>query len=148
LTDSAARDQIKADFEQGRPDWENLQRAAGWEGIVISTCPGRPEFEGHSVTELAPGREADFVFDLLVEQEAKVTMIVHMMAEPDVRRVLGFEAAMIGSDGHTAARQAPPALGWDFRSRARSVLQGGALVRPGDRDPQDDRPGRRAVWTD
>jgi dihydroorotase/N-acyl-D-amino-acid deacylase len=99
LSDSAARDRIKADFEQGPPDWENLQRAAGWDGIVISTCAGRPEIEGHSIAELAPGREADFVFDLLAEQEGKVTMIVHMMAEPDVRRVLGFEAAMIGSDG-------------------------------------------------
>jgi N-acyl-D-amino-acid deacylase len=99
LRDSAARDRIKADFEQGPPEWENLQKAAGWDGIVIATCPGRPEVEGLSISELALGHEADFVFDLLLEQDAKVTMIVHMMAEPDVRRVLGFEAAMIGSDG-------------------------------------------------
>jgi N-acyl-D-amino-acid deacylase len=100
LTDRAARDRIKADFADGPPEWENLQKAAGWEGIFIATCPGRPEVEGQSVAELAgPGREADFVFDLLVEQDARVTMIVHMMAEPDVQRVLGYEAAMIGSDG-------------------------------------------------
>ncbi|MDQ2737542.1 MAG: D-aminoacylase [Actinomycetota bacterium] len=100
LTHRSVRERIKADFANGPPEWENLQKAAGWDGIVISTCPGRPEFEGHSITELAgAGREADWVFDLLMDQEAKVTMIVHMMAEPDVRRVLGYEAAMIGSDG-------------------------------------------------
>ena len=100
LTDRIARDRIIADFADGPAEWENLQKAAGWDGIYIATCPGRPEVEGHSISELAAsGREADFVFDLLIEQDAKVTMIVHMMAEADVQRVLGYEAAMIGSDG-------------------------------------------------
>ncbi|HZV51181.1 MAG TPA: D-aminoacylase [Candidatus Dormibacteraeota bacterium] len=100
LSDGQARDRIEADFAAGPPEWENLVRAAGWGGIVIATCPGRPEIEGHSIGELAgPGREADFVFDLLLEQEGRVTMIVHLMHEADVRRVLAHEAAMIGSDG-------------------------------------------------
>jgi len=99
LEDRAIRDRIKADFEVGPPGWENLQKAAGWDGIVIATCPGRPELEGHSVSELASGAEADFVFDLLLEQHGRVTMIVHLMGEQDVRRVLGFEDSMIGSDG-------------------------------------------------
>ncbi|HZU16641.1 MAG TPA: D-aminoacylase [Candidatus Dormibacteraeota bacterium] len=100
LRDGAVRDRIEADLAGGPPGWENLVRAAGWDGIVVATCPGRPEAEGRSIGELAgPGREAGFVFDLLIEQEGRVTMIVHLMHEADVRRVLGFEAAMIGSDG-------------------------------------------------
>ena len=100
LTDRITRDRIIADFADGPAEWENLQKAAGWNGIYIATCPGRPEVEGHSISELAgSGREADFVFDLLIEQDGKVTMIVHMMDEADVQRVLGYEAAMIGSDG-------------------------------------------------
>lgn len=99
LESSGNRDRIKADFELGPPWWENLQKAAGWDGIVIATCPGRSEVEGHSIADLAPGREADFVFDLLLEEQGNVTMIVHIMGEQDVRQVLKFEGAMIGSDG-------------------------------------------------
>jgi N-acyl-D-amino-acid deacylase len=102
LRDSQVRDRIKREFEGGPPQWENLARAAGWDGISIATCPGRPETEGHSIAELARevGRDpADTVFDLLVEQSGQVTMILHMMGEADVARVLGYAGAMVGSDG-------------------------------------------------
>jgi N-acyl-D-amino-acid deacylase len=102
LRDREIRERIKREFEGGPPEWENLQRAAGWDGIQISTCPGRPEVEGRSVLELAreAGKpEADYTFDLLIEQAGQVTMIVHMMSEGDVSRILSYPAAMIGSDG-------------------------------------------------
>ena len=53
LADRQARERIKRDFESGPPEWENLQRAAGWDGIFIATCPGRTEVEGHSIADLA-----------------------------------------------------------------------------------------------
>ena len=54
--------------------------AAGWAGIVISACHGRPELEGKAIPEVASdlGRpELDAVLDLLLEQRCRVLMIVH-----------------------------------------------------------------------
>jgi dihydroorotase/N-acyl-D-amino-acid deacylase len=102
LTDSETRRRIMAEWESGPPGWENLMRAAGWDGIVISSCPGATEIEGRSVAELASDAgkdESTYVFDLLVEQRARATMIMHSMSEADVSRVVGYEGAMIGSDG-------------------------------------------------
>jgi dihydroorotase/N-acyl-D-amino-acid deacylase len=102
LRDRQARDRIKGDFEQGPPAWQNIPRAAGWDNIVISYCPGRSEIEGRSVASLAADTgdvPADYVFDLLIEEHGQVMMIVHMMDEADVRRVLAYEGTMFGSDG-------------------------------------------------
>jgi dihydroorotase/N-acyl-D-amino-acid deacylase len=102
LRDGQARDRINGEFENGPPEWQNIPRAAGWENIVISYCPGRTELEGVSVAVLAgdAGKSpADYVFDLLIEERAQVMMVVHMMDEADVRRVLAYEGTMVGSDG-------------------------------------------------
>ncbi len=102
LRDPISRDLIRKELSEPSTRWENIARAAGWAGIFISTCPAKPEVEGHSVAELAKeaGKgEADYVFDLLVEVGGRATMILHMMDEADVQRVLSYEGAMIGSDG-------------------------------------------------
>ena len=102
LRDGVARDRIRRDFAGDLPGWQNLPRAAGWDSIVISSCPGRTELEGRSLSELAgeAGKPpSDYAFDLLVEQRGDVMMIIHMMDEGDVRRVMEYGATMIGSDG-------------------------------------------------
>jgi len=102
LRDGQARDRIRRDLADGLPGWDSHVDAAGWDGIVISACPGRPELEGRAVPEVASElarAPADAVFDLLLEQRCRVLMIVHSMHEADVGRVLGSEMAMIGSDG-------------------------------------------------
>jgi N-acyl-D-aspartate/D-glutamate deacylase len=102
LRESATRDRIRAEWESGLPGWENLARAAGWDGISIATCAGRAETEGRSIADLATDAgkaPADYTFDLLVEQSCQVTVILHTMIESDVSRVLGYPAAMVGSDG-------------------------------------------------
>jgi dihydroorotase/N-acyl-D-amino-acid deacylase len=90
--------------EMGRPavGWENMARNAGWEGIYLSSVPGRPELEGRSLPELAAEAgttPADFAFDVVVSQRGRATMILHQMDEGDVARVLAYEGAMVGSDG-------------------------------------------------
>ncbi|HEY7201427.1 MAG TPA: D-aminoacylase [Candidatus Dormibacteraeota bacterium] len=102
LRDGQARDRIGRDLVEGLPGWDSHVDAAGWAGIVISACPGRPELEGRSVPEMASDLgppEVDAVLDLLLEQRCRVLMIVHSMHEADVSRVLASEMAMIGSDG-------------------------------------------------
>jgi N-acyl-D-amino-acid deacylase len=102
LGDREARERIARQFDEPGLTWENIARAAGWDGIVIATCPARPEVEGHPVSELAAEAGsscADYVFDLIRAVEGRATMIVHMMGEEDVRRVLAYGGAMVGSDG-------------------------------------------------
>lgn len=102
LKDPITRDRIRKELAEPSRTWENIARAAGWDGIFISSCPAKPEAEGHSIAELGAdaGKDgADYVFDFLIEVAGRATMILHMMDEADVRRVLAYEGAMIGSDG-------------------------------------------------
>jgi dihydroorotase/N-acyl-D-amino-acid deacylase len=102
LGDGLVRDRIKREYADWPPHLENLAGSAGWDRIVISVCPGRPDMEGRTIVELASGAgrdEADFVFDLLVEQRARVLIVLHSMSEDDVTRVLASDMAMVGSDG-------------------------------------------------
>jgi N-acyl-D-aspartate/D-glutamate deacylase len=102
LGDRRVRERIVEGFGRPPERGENMVRTAGWDNIVLSSVPGRPELEGGRVDELAAAAgktPADFAFDLIVAQRGRATMILHQMSEEDVRRVLAHEAAMIGSDG-------------------------------------------------
>lgn len=102
LGDGLVRDRIRQEYANWPPHLENLAGQAGWERIVIAACPGRPDIEGRTIVDLASdaGRgEADFVFDLLIEQRARVLIVLHSMSEGDVARVLASDVAMVGSDG-------------------------------------------------
>ncbi len=113
LHDPAARDRIKRDFRDGLPGWQNQQRAAGWDGIVIASCAGRPELEGTRAADLGPD-PADAVFDLIAEQRGEVTMIAHTMREDDVERVIAHPASMIGSDAIPLPGRPHPRLAGTF----------------------------------
>jgi len=113
LRDRAARERIKRDFRDGLPGWQNQQRAAGWDGIVIASCAGRPELEGTRAADL--GRDpAEAVFDLIAEQRGEVTMIAHTMREDDVERVIAHPASMIGSDAIPLPGKPHPRLAGTF----------------------------------
>ncbi|MFN2519705.1 MAG: amidohydrolase family protein [Candidatus Limnocylindria bacterium] len=102
LGDPRARARLARELETGLPGWESHSGLAGWDAVVIASSPSHPEFEGHSVQELAAdaGRSNEnFVFDLLVEDGSRAIMVMHTMNEGDVRNVLAFEASMLGSDG-------------------------------------------------
>lgn len=96
------RRQIALDCELGLPGWQNLIAAAGWDGIVIASAAGHPEVEGRAISSLAAEagtNPIEFVSDLLVAEEARVLVVVHMMAEEDVSRIVASPIAVIGSDG-------------------------------------------------
>ena len=130
LRDPAARARITRDFAQGLPGWQNQQRAAGWDGIVIAGCPGCPELEGKRADEL--GRDpAEAVFDLIAEQRGRVTMIAHTMREDDVARVIAHPASMIGSDAIPLPGKPHPRLAGTFvRVLGRYVRERGLLALP------------------
>ena len=130
LGDPAARERIKRDFNDGLPGWQNQQRAAGWDGIVIAGCAGRPELEGKRADELGAD-PAEAVFDLIAEQRGRVTMIAHTMREDDVARVIAHPAAMIGSDAIPLPGKPHPRLAGTFvRILGRYVRERGVLDLP------------------
>ena len=127
LRDAGARARIKRDFAEGLPGWQNQQRAAGWDGIVIAACAGRPELEGRRADELGAD-PADAVLDLIAEQRGRVTMIAHLMREDDVDRVIAHPASMIGSDAIPQAGRPHPRLAGTFaRILGRYVRERGLL---------------------
>jgi dihydroorotase/N-acyl-D-amino-acid deacylase len=130
LGDPAMRARIKRDFAGGIPGWQNQQRAAGWDGIVIAGCAGRPELEGRRADDLGAD-PADAVFDLIAEQRGRVTMIAHTMRDDDVDRVIAHPASMIGSDAIPLPGRPHPRLAGTFvRILGRYVRERGLLDLP------------------
>ena len=102
LQDSDTRRRIALDCERGIHGWQNLIAAAGWDGIVIASAGGHPEVEGRPISALAAEAGTtpiQLVSDLLVAEDARVLVVVHMMAEEDVSRIIASPMAVIGSDG-------------------------------------------------
>jgi dihydroorotase/N-acyl-D-amino-acid deacylase len=130
LRDPAARARVKRDLAEGLPGWQNQQRAAGWDGIVIAGCTGRPELEGKRADELGSD-PAEAVFDLIAEQQGRVTMIAHTMRDDDVDRVIAHPASMIGSDAIPVPGKPHPRLAGTFvRILGRYVRERGLLDLP------------------
>jgi N-acyl-D-amino-acid deacylase len=76
--------------------------------------------------------EFEFLFDLMVEDRARMTMIVFVMDQTDVDSVLDYEATVIGSDGLGVsgpnARVHPRAYGSFARVMRRAADRGEAAL--------------------
>ena len=76
-----------------------------WDQICIAVAPGDRALQGRSIGEIARERgktPQETVLDLLIQENGAVSSINFDMAEEDMRSVLRYEHASIGSD--TAAR--------------------------------------------
>jgi N-acyl-D-aspartate/D-glutamate deacylase len=131
LAERQVRERIGAEIEEGLPGWENIPRAAGWDGIVVASAPGAEASEGHSIADLAALKSQaplDYVAELLDETGGQVIVVLHLMAEGDVRNILAFDATMIGSDGLPLPGRPHPRVAGTFGrvlghySREESVL--------------------------
>lgn len=108
LRSSEERRRIKKDIEQGIPGWENFISDCGWENIYVSsvTTKGNKGLEGKSLAEIAKIKKKDeftALFDLLLEEEGKATMVLFMMDEEDICRVMTNNLQMVGTDGWAVA---------------------------------------------
>lgn len=102
LSDAPTRERIRAQLATDLSgDWENMAGAAGWDNIVVaSTADGR--YEGRSVAALAAeaGIEPfDAAVQIMLDEQLRVTMVVHQMSEADLVAALSDPHTMIGSDG-------------------------------------------------
>lgn len=117
LKNGMVRQRIRRELMETTPAWQNLVRAAGWHGIVVASASGCPEIEGKSLAELqAEARRdpVDLVCELLISHRGNVTIILHMMAESDVRNTLRWPHAMVGSDGILQPGRPHPRIAGSF----------------------------------
>lgn len=108
LRSSGERERMKKDIEQGIAGWENFVSDCGWENIYVSsvTTDGNKGLEGRNLAEIAKVKKKDeftAVFDLLLEEQGKPTMVLFMMDEKDIRRVMKSNLQMVGTDSWAVA---------------------------------------------
>ena len=92
-------DEIEGDSDT---HWENLIAGAGFENIIISVSPRHAAYIGKSIARIAEMEAKDpydVFFDLLIEEQMEVTMVIFMMDEDDVIRIMKDPSTMIGTDG-------------------------------------------------
>src|ERR671910_277333 len=115
LADQDRRAAIKRDIEQGLPGWENVYKACGAEGIVVTHASDqRAEDVGKTLAEIGEERGCDpFVaaMDLLGETDLDVTMIDHYATEETVRTIFRHPLHLVGSDGIFGDRPHPRLYG-------------------------------------
>lgn len=113
LRDRAVRARARAEIAGTIDGWENLVRAATFDGIQIASVPpgGDEGLVGRRIGELAreQGRDPwDVFFKILLDTNGRAGALYHMMSEEDVRTGLAFGSVTIGTD--SAALRAEGAL--------------------------------------
>jgi len=106
LRNPEIREKLRKEMKEGTPEWPSPLKAADWDATIIARSKRHPEFEGKSVQENARSRGTnpfEFVFDLLIEESASVSVVRFAMCEEDVKVVMQHPFSMIGTDSSTVA---------------------------------------------
>jgi len=106
LRDKNVRQRLRKEMVEGIPGWESQVAQSGFGRMRIASCPKHIEYEGRIIDEIAKSRGEDpfdFAFDLLLEEEGKVNLVVHEMSEEDVCTIIKHPLSMMGSDGSSVA---------------------------------------------
>ncbi|SFQ20765.1 N-acyl-D-amino-acid deacylase family protein, partial [Halolamina pelagica] len=117
LQDEESRERIRKDIEQWRIDgWENQGARSGWENIVVRNLDTEPwrQYEGESVAAIAADRDqhpVETVCDVLVAEKLSPAMILHTIAESDVREIMANERVGVATDGLFGAFPHPRTYG-------------------------------------
>ena len=116
LKDSASRKRIKEELGHEHDGWDNLLASTGWDSVYISSLSRRngANLEGKHIAELSEmkGMEsADYMMDLLLEQDGKISIVFFHMAGTDVDQVVRWDRSLIASDSlHDQAEKPHPRL--------------------------------------
>jgi len=104
LKNPVIRKKLKLQMRRGMPNWESMTKSAIWQRFMISSLPKKPSLVGKTIQQIARSRGCDpyeTVFDLLLEGNANVDVVVEDMIEEDVQSVLRNPLSMVGSDGYS-----------------------------------------------
>jgi len=110
LRNPAIRKKLKKQMRRGARNWESMAKGASWDRFMISDFPERPTLLGKTIQQISEMRGCDpydAIFDMLIEGNAMVSVIVEDMNEQDVQLVLQSPLSMIGSDGYSISTRGP-----------------------------------------
>jgi N-acyl-D-amino-acid deacylase len=98
------------------PSWENYVHNVGWENIIISSVESKENqgWVGRSVAHIAEGEKkdpADTAFDILLEENGRVGMILFSMDEEKMAMGLRHPLGTICTDGLLGGRPHPRVYG-------------------------------------
>lgn len=133
LKEPELRQRLKKEFgqppssEKG-PSWENYVNFVGWENIIISsvTKEENASWVGKSVAEIAQnnGKEpADMAFEIILEEEGRVGMILFSMDEEKMVMGLRHPLGMFCTDGLLGGQPHPRVYGTYPRILGRYVRE-------------------------
>jgi N-acyl-D-amino-acid deacylase len=129
LANPADRTRMRAEIEASETGtWPSTVRAATYEGIVIATVvsPGNQDVVGKNMAQIARMRHvapADALFDLLLDERMKVTMIVHHQSEEVVEKFIRLPFQTFGTDGIRGTKPHPRLYGTFPRALGRYVRE-------------------------
>ena len=103
LNDPQVRIRARLEIESKIDGWENLLRAATFEGIQIASAPAEMDqaIVGKRLSQIAAERKADpweVYFQLLIDSRGRIGALYHMMSEADVATGLASTRVTIGTD--------------------------------------------------
>lgn len=127
LQDSKIRKKIESELYNSK-EYENWVYNCGWENIVIASVGSDQNLQcvGKSIEEIAKEKKkspANTAFDLLVEEEGNVTMIVHWGIEEDIEEAMKSPYHIVGSDGIFGEKPHPRLSGSYSRVLSRYVKE-------------------------
>ncbi|MDN4075329.1 N-acyl-D-amino-acid deacylase family protein [Fictibacillus terranigra] len=133
LKELEIRGKIKQEFKNNE-DYENWVLTCGWENILITAVSTEKNrwAEGKNMNEVAELLEAadpaDAAFDLLIEENAGITMVIHWGDEEDVIYGMRHPLQIVGSDGIFGGKPHPRLYGTYPRVLGRYVREKQALT--------------------
>lgn len=115
LKDENVRKKIKRDFKENQ-DYENSVLNFGWENILINavTAEKNKNLEGKTMVQVAEIKEkepAEAAFDLLIEENAGITMTNFWGQEENIIHGMKHSLQMVGSDGIFGSKPHPRLYG-------------------------------------
>lgn len=131
LKDPSVREKVKKDLAT-RDDFENWSLTCGWENITITsvTTDNNRDLEGKNMVEIAELRgvhPTDAAMDILIEENAGVTMVIHWGDEEDVIFGMQHPLQIVGSDGIFGGKPHPRLYGTYPRVLGKFVREKEAL---------------------
>ena len=110
------------------PAWDNFANLSGWENLFISSVESNKNqsWVGRSVADIAEGEgkdPAETTFDILLEENGRVGLILFSMDEERMALGLGHPLGMICTDGLLGGRPHPRVYGTFPRVLGRYVRE-------------------------
>ncbi|MHA2369617.1 MAG: N-acyl-D-amino-acid deacylase family protein, partial [Candidatus Hodarchaeales archaeon] len=113
LKNPEERKKMRKDIEEGLPSWENLATTVGWENICVTRVltEKNKTTEGKNLVEIMELRgDADVfttLFDLILEENASVSMVIFEMQEKDIQRIMQSKLTMFSTDSGACTISGP-----------------------------------------